>query len=206
MKNIIFGLASFFVCILLIMCIYTIQGKDTRKTETYEALSSALETAGEQLKEETYTSNEELKAAFIENVMAQIDSVSDVKISILEADYEKGIISAEAVETYTHPNGNEGTVSCKKTILWNKQEEPEESEKTVKTYQINFYYDTDMKEENLYKSYTLSEGETLKEPTAPKAEGTKVFAGWKDAVTVADADFTGSAAADQNYYAVWKEE
>lgn len=202
MKNIIFGIASFLVCLLLILCIYTVQGKDTRKTEAYESLEASLKTAGEQVKEETYDSDDELKAAFIEYVLAQTDSTSDVQLTVLKADCKKGIISAEIVTTYTHPNGEEGTVSCKKTMIFDKKEETEE---TAKNYQINFYNSSEIKVENLYKSYTLKEGEALKEPVIPKDSKNRVFVEWKDAATNENVNLTEPASKDLNIYAVWKD-
>lgn len=200
MKNLAFGVISFFICISLIICIVTIQGKDTRKQETQEAVSNALKAAGEELKKDTYTSNEEFEAAFMELFLAQINSASNVTVTILESDYEKGILSVEAVETYTHPNGKTGKVACQKTIILERSKDEIPDICTVR-----FYTENSIKEENLYKSYTLTKGEALKEPKAPSGEG-RTFLGWVNAGTDEPADFTNTAEESMNFYAVWREE
>lgn len=119
MKNMILGVASGIILILLLLCLYTVQGDATRSRESSESIAQAMENAvAKMAKEENgYQSNEEFRAAFIENLLAQIDSKSDVKVKILMSDYEKGLIQAEVTEDYTTPRGDAKSVACMRTIL-----------------------------------------------------------------------------------------
>lgn len=201
MKNIIIGAASFVIALLLIMTVYTLQGRETRNEEIQDGLSNAMTAAGEQMKETgAYESDEELAAAFTEHLMLQMDSASDVDVTILGADHEKGVISAEVAETYTHPNGKEGKASGKRTIILDRKKE--ETEKG--SHNVKFYLDSTQTEETLYKTATLKEGEPLTEPQEPEGEEGKQFAGWKDAGTGQMAVFGAGILEETILYAVWR--
>ena len=49
MKNIVIGVASAIVLVLLLFCIYTLQGEATRKTESSDSITQAMENAGQPL-------------------------------------------------------------------------------------------------------------------------------------------------------------
>lgn len=102
MKNIVIGVASAIVLVLLLFCIYTLQGDATRKTESSDSITQAMENAAAKMTEdeEVYTGNEEFRTAFVQNLMLQLDSASDVKVKILMSDYQKGLIQAEVTQHY----------------------------------------------------------------------------------------------------------
>lgn len=204
MKNIIIGAASFLIAILLIMVVYTVQGRETRNEEIQDGLSGAMTAAGEQMKETgAYGSDKAFAAAFTENLMQQMDSVSDVTVSILEADSEKGIISAEVTQTYQHPNGKEGKTSCMRTLVLDR--ENEELLQLKKSVIAVFYTEQDLEEDHLYKTQLLLEGEKINVPKDPKKDG-YVFVEWRDAKTEERADLeAGAPKEDTYYYAVWRE-
>ncbi|MCI8327441.1 MAG: hypothetical protein HFI37_06665 [Lachnospiraceae bacterium] len=151
---------------------------------------------------ETYKSNESLEAAFLGNLIQQLDSSSEVEVHVLKADKEKGIISAEVTETYRHPNGKEGKVSCRRTFVLDQRDESLLREK--KSYLINFYAEGDLKEDNLYKSSLLLEGEEIKEPKVPEKKE-HIFLEWRNARTHEKAEFNGGVYQEENFYAVWTE-
>ena len=81
MKNIIIGAASFVIALILIMTVYTLQGRENRSEEIHDGITNAMTAAGEQMKENgSYGSDEEFSAAFIENLMQQMDSASNVEV------------------------------------------------------------------------------------------------------------------------------
>lgn len=206
MKNLIIGAASFVIALLLIMTVYTFQGREARNEEIHDGLSNALSAAGEQMKESgAYESDGAFEAAFVENLMQQLDSSSNVEVSVLSADSEKGVISAEVTETYQHPNKEEGKVSCKRTLILDREDESLIQEK--KSYPVSFYLDQYLKEEELYKSSILLEGEQIRQPQAPEKEE-YIFVEWRDARTKEKAVFEEETGIheDKIYYAVWKEE
>lgn len=122
MKNIIIGVATAVITVLLILCIYTLQGDTVRKNETADAITQAMENAAAKMAEEenTYQDNEAFRAAFVENLLPQVDSASHLKVRVLMSDYEKGLIQAEVIETYKTPNGKEKAVSQTRTIVLEK--------------------------------------------------------------------------------------
>lgn len=122
MKNIIIGVAAAVITVLLILCIYTLQGDTVRKNETADAITQAMENAAAKMAEEenTYQDNEAFRAAFVENLLLQVDSASHLKVRVLMSDYEKGLIQAEVIETYKTPNGKEKAVSQTRTIVLEK--------------------------------------------------------------------------------------
>lgn len=203
MKNIIIGAASFIIALLLIMTVYTLQGRENRSEEIHDGITNAMTAAGEQMKENgSYGSDEEFSAAFIENLMQQMDSASNVEVSILKADSGKGILSAEVTQTYRHPNGKEGKVSCMRTLILDREDETLRQMK--KSYVASFYTKEDETADSLYKTSLLTEGEKVKVPKAPEKEG-YVFLEWRDAATGQSADFTEEVFEEKVFYAVWKE-
>lgn len=205
MKNIVIGTAAFIMALLLIMIVYTFQGRETRNEEIQDGISNAMTAAGEHMKEDgAYDSDQEFEAAFVESLLQQIDSSSNVEVTVLKADHEKGIISAEVTETYQHPNGKTGKVSCKRTLILDREDEKIAEERKKKSYLVTFYAEEDLKDENLYKTALLLEGQTIKVPKNPEKKGF-IFVGWKNARTNEMADFTESVYQEELYYAVWKE-
>ena len=89
MKNIVIGVASAIVLVLLLFCIYTLQGEATRKTESSDSMTQAMENAAAKMTEdeEVYTGNEEFRTAFVQNLMLQLDSASDVKVCYADQDH-----------------------------------------------------------------------------------------------------------------------
>ncbi|MCI8282878.1 MAG: hypothetical protein HFI76_14645 [Lachnospiraceae bacterium] len=120
MKNIVIGICAFVLTGILILTVFTIHGRNMRQTELDQALAQALEeTIAKTGKNHTDgpKSNEEMTALFLEKFLTQLESNSQAAVHILDADYEKGLLSAEAVLTYYHPTGKEGSVSSRQTAI-----------------------------------------------------------------------------------------
>lgn len=119
MKKIMFMMLSIVIVLVMIMTVYTIDGKNIRQTELNNALNSSMESAMSQLTlaEGKPNSNEEWVAMFLESLVIQIDSASDLTVTILEADMEKGVLSVEAVLTFKHPIGSLGSVSAERHAI-----------------------------------------------------------------------------------------
>ena len=161
------GLAAFFVFAMML----TVYGRNVRKEETDTALAQAIDaTLSGVMSENNYTieENETFIADFLKALLIQTNSDSDLKVSILEADYELGILSVEITEKFKHPNGKEGTVSEVRTVIFDKEKEEEEIYKTVRFYVGD----------QIYKEYTLLKDSLCSVPVAPKQEG-KIFRCWR---------------------------
>lgn len=100
-------------------------GRSTRQIELDNALKSSMEEAMTSLmyEEGGPVDEKEWKAAFLQSLVVQINSTSDLKVTFLEADMAKGILSVEATLTWNHPIGTVGSVSSVMTVIIEEYEE-----------------------------------------------------------------------------------
>ena len=119
MKKSIMAILSMFIIITSFLISFTLHGRNARQTEIDNALMTSMKQAMETLLvvEGKPASEEEWKVMFLQSLVTQIESESDLTVNILEMDMEKGILSVEAVLTFRHPIGTEGTVSAFRTIM-----------------------------------------------------------------------------------------
>lgn len=182
MKQIVYGMICTFMLTCIFMIVMTIYGRNLRQTEADHTLAEAVDTAMEDvLKEKSYgvSNSNEFVADFLQLLLRQLNSTSDVTVSVLEADEEMGILSVEIVENFKHPNGKDGTVSKVRTVILDK---PQEIEKEYKT--VSFYLGDD----ELYKEYTVLKDTFCTIPLPPEKEG-KTFSHWR----FVEGDATGKA-------------
>lgn len=173
MKNIISGIMTMFIVFLLIFIMAGMYGRTTRKQELENALNNGMQIAVEMIAEDSAyapTSNEELIADLEQAMIMQLHSaINELTINVVAADYKKGILKVEAVATYPHLSGGEGTVSVTKTIILDYYQE----ERQKQEYKIYYYING-----KLYRSYTVNYGGTVIVPPSPEMDG-KTFKGWK---------------------------
>ena len=173
MKHIIIGICSCVMAGLLILTVYTFYGRSVRKAELNQALTLSMEQALEQTAAgELYGSgnDRELVAVFLESFLMQIDSSSEVTVHVLDVDYEKGLLSVEAVLSYRHPIGLPGAVAMQKTVLRENYGEEKPAEFCSISYIVEGSY---------YKIYNVLKGSTMMIPGAPVLSG-KRFLGWRE--------------------------
>lgn len=173
MKQIIFGLLSTLMIVFVLMILMTTYGRNLRQTETEHSLAEAIDDSlAYVMNEENYTieNQDAFVADFLQMLLVQLNSTSDVNVSILEANMEYGILSVEIVQTYNHPNGNKGTVSEVRTVIFDKKAKEAEPEKRT----VGFYY---AYEGELYKEYIVEKGNVCPVPPPPTVEG-KTFKHW----------------------------
>ena len=124
MKQMVFGLIAVTMVVLFLTIIITVHGRTLRSSEVSQSLSEAMQTTmNHLLSQNSYSisDTDEFIADFLEAFLIQVNSDSDITVHILEADVQKGLLSVEVVETYTHPNGEKGQVSACRTILLDKK-------------------------------------------------------------------------------------
>lgn len=120
MKQIIFGVTAGMILVLFLGVIISIHGRTLRQDEAEQSLEAAMQNAMKQLTEErnyTFSDREEMVADLLEALLIQINSDSELEVSILKADEKRGLLSVEVVETYRHLNGEEGKVSAQRTMI-----------------------------------------------------------------------------------------
>ena len=177
------------------MMILTINGRTNRSMEIKSNLSSAIEGAVEELKlEKSYDIEnvDQYLADFTEAMSMAIDSDGEIQTEIMNVEKDRGLLSIRVTETFTHPNGKEGTVSEERTVILNCVSE-EESE----TYTVKFY--VAQGEQRAYKKYTVVKGDVISLPVNPTREG-MTFGGW---VSPTGADMTAPIESDLEFYGTW---
>lgn len=110
---------SMLVIIIFFLIFFTLHGRNARQTELDNALNVSMKQSMDALLVEVGRpgSEEEWKMMFLQSLVSQIKSESELTVNILEIDMEKGLLSVEAVLTYTHPVGTEGSVSAQRTVV-----------------------------------------------------------------------------------------
>lgn len=119
MKNMLIAFIAALCGVVIILIGFTMHGRSTRQVELDNALKSSMEEAMTSLmyEEGTPENEKEWKAAFLQSLVVQINSTSDLTVTFLEADMARGILSVEAVLTWNHPIGTVGTVSSTMTVI-----------------------------------------------------------------------------------------
>ena len=175
MKSVFLGFGITLCVILSVIIVLTINGRNMRTNELNDALNSSLEETVRNLKDDnTYSINnaDEYVADFMEAFLVQINSDSTVTINVLGVDYEKGLLSVEVIESYKHSNGNNGSVSAIRTVIF---EQATESSDSVADEQVKITY---MLPHNIiYKEFTVKKGSDIIMPQNPSIDG-KEFLQW----------------------------
>ena len=172
MKHMIYGIALLAVTIMVIAGVMVVSGRDVRENETDKALNTAVEQTLEQLKK--YGSYEigneqELIADFQQSLLMHISSDASVKVQILTADTEKGVLDVEITETYKTVNDKVEQAVCRKTVIL------EEYSEKRGYCTAEFFIDG-----AVYEKYSLYKGSRILIPREPDKRGS-VFRGWKKA-------------------------
>ncbi|MBD5556843.1 MAG: hypothetical protein HDQ95_16260 [Roseburia sp.] len=192
MKSIILTIVSTILGVLTLMIVMTVSGRENRSTEIKSNLDSVVEeTVSNMEASQKYSINNtnEFLADLVCNLVAELDSDSGIEVNILKCDKERGILSVRVTETFKHPIGKPGTVTCDRNVVLNKMpvDLPEQ-------HNVIFFVGSDD-----YKSYYINDGECMEAPEEPVLEG-KTFYGWKD-VEGYLADFSQPVTEDMIYYA-----
>ena len=192
MKQIAVLFSVFFLGVITIVSVMASGGRSNREMELADNLPAAVEeTVSELMEEKNYdiTSENEMIADMVEDLSGKLDSNSDITVNIENIDVAKGLMSIKVVASYQHPNGKEGSVSCERTVVFNKlQDDPAE------LCQVRFLVDA-----RTYKTCNVWPGDTISAPSEPMVSG-KTFDYWVD-VEGNPVDFTQPVTQNQIYYA-----
>lgn len=120
------------ICMLLLVftveIVQAVENRSIREEELRQAVTSAVYTALEMtITEREYIVereagisqeeilNEKMKECFLTSLETLIKSNSKITITILEADYRRGILDVEAEAEFLYSNGKLGNISYRKT-------------------------------------------------------------------------------------------
>lgn len=196
MKNIVNMLIVLVLGVIAIASMMTVAGRSNREMELTNNLPSITEeTVNTLFADKKYDINNrnQFISDFAEHLSAVVDNDCDIAVNVMKADLEKGILSLRIVAEYEHPNGEPGTVSCDRTVIFDKVSEDEPEVYTVK------FFTGHSGEIECYKSFQVYAGEKVQIPAAPQSE-TGAFAGWLDANGYL-ADFSQPVQRNLAYYA-----
>ncbi|MFV0466545.1 MAG: InlB B-repeat-containing protein [Lachnospiraceae bacterium] len=161
-----------FVSILLgFVMLLSVSSKTLRENELRQELAAALDLTIRELalvQDDGGMSQEEFISIFMQSLISGIHSESDLKVEILSADPEMGILSADVLMTYSYPNGKIGRISELRTIILDREIEFEPV-----NYTVTYLYPTG----DIYKQYGLEEGSHIPKPKDPARSG-QSFLGW----------------------------
>lgn len=192
MKQIAVLFSVFFLGVITIVSVMASGGRSNREMELADNLPAAVEeTVSDLMEEKNYdiTSENEMIADMVEDLSRKLDSNSDITVNIENIDVAKGLMSIKVVASYQHPNGKEGSVSCERTVVFNKLQDD-----TAELCQVRFLVDA-----RTYKTCNVWPGDTVSAPSEPMVSG-KTFECWVD-VEGNLVDFTRPVTQSQIYYA-----
>ena len=121
----------------------------------------------------------------MEDLAAGLDTDSDIKVEITNVDLERKMLGMKVTETFYHPNGRQGSVTCERTVILDPSESVKDPE-----YKVRFYVSG-----HLYKACMVLAGDTVNEPVKPDG-----ISGWQDEYGYL-ADFGQPVMQDLTYYA-----
>lgn len=193
MKQIAVFFSVFFLGVITIVSVMASGGRSNREMELADNLPAAVEeTVSDLMEEKNYdiTSENEMIADMVEDLSRKLDSNSDITVNIENIDVAKGLMSIKVVASYQHPNGKEGSVSCERTVVFNKLQDD-----LAELCQVRFLVD----DARTYKTCNVWPGDTVSAPSEPTVSG-KTFDCWVD-VEGNPVDFTQPVTQSQIYYA-----
>lgn len=172
MRNIVIGVCSLALFLMLLMVGYTVTAREKRSAELEAALDLAMEQTVENLgypDEYCPQNDEELVALFEQQFLAQLSSEAEYQIKILDVDCKKGLLSVEVTERYAHLNGKPGSITIQKMIIRDKTAETA----VYGTKSVSFFLN-----DRLYRRYEQNAGSFVAIPRDPCIENA-AFSGWR---------------------------
>ena len=135
----VFGMSV--IMMLSVLMVFQMMSMNIRRDELTTCISTAMTSTQiimqEQIEDQVYgtntkrkeiTSNEEYLEEFASNFYKLINSDSKYKIKVFGIDYTKGFIDIEIESTYIMFNGEEKTISSRKTSIVDVLMDEEEGE------------------------------------------------------------------------------
>ncbi len=166
MKYVIKGGIMAAIAFMVIVAAMIISGRSVRKNELENTLEHATKQTVEYLKKNPQIDRQEFVQYFKNNLEMGIESDSEILVSIIEADTEKGILSVHAEGNFQNCLGKKEKVEADKTVILEKYQLEKKKQYTV-VYKIAG---------EIYKVYKLTEGSKMPTPVNPEGN----FEGWID--------------------------
>ncbi len=200
MKKVVFGILLGILVILFGIALLTLNGRLKKSKDLENGLNKAvresLQTVIES-KDGASLKDEELEALVKKQLEKRLktrerktqDANYRLDLTIRVSDPKKGVLSCEAEEHYTHPNGKVGVLHARSTAIVERQV-------PQKMRQVTFYLPTE-NGKSIYKQYMLPEGSDFPEVGDPTLSG-KRFSGWEK-LDGSSVDLPDTVSQDEEY-------
>lgn len=179
MKHISFALVLLSSIVLSIAIIFASGHKTSRENEVENALDIAIESALENVMyDKTYTidNTEEFMADFLEDLMLQMDSDSNVHVVCKAIDMEKGLLSIEVTASFLYNNGNQGQVTVERTVVFESAKNTASTTtQATEEYCVIEYYAIGDNGYELYKTLTVKKGSKITNISTPSIADKKFY-------------------------------
>lgn len=161
MKNVIMGAMMSVIILLITIIILTTDDRIVRINEDNTALANALDESISVIDTDKYSiaDTSQLIADISQGLFMQIESDSDITVNVMDADKDKGIVTVEAVQSFTKPTGKQGQAAATRTVIL-EEKQPEDN----RIYNIHFL----TADGSTYMSYGVKNQEQLILPEPPK--------------------------------------
>lgn len=120
MKHVGMALILFMSIVLTMASVMAVNNRSFRDNEMQNALDVAIENTLDNLRTDRVYEIEDWNVFvtdFLEDLLYQIGSDSEVSVAVKEADIENGLLSIEVTMHFTYGNGNDGHVSAERTVM-----------------------------------------------------------------------------------------
>jgi hypothetical protein len=103
--------------LLFLSCDLSVESKTVRQNELDCMINTAMNQTINELKNDSTISKEEFHTFFMARFVMRMESDSAVTIKSMTFQEDKGLLSVEAEEHFTYPNGAKGTVKTAKNMV-----------------------------------------------------------------------------------------
>lgn len=169
MKSVAIGVV--FICSLILGSAFlmTMEGKSIREQELNDSVSIAMKREAEQLL--TNLSEGELEQALSDSFWKRIRGNGSIRVQILAADSELGMLAVRVYESYQHPNGMQGSLETERVLI---KESVQGDQEQLSLYKVIFQVEGDE-----YRTFQVEAGQRIRTPEAPERDSYQ-FLGWMD--------------------------
>lgn len=136
MKGGVTAFISILILVLVGLTIFTVSGRNIRKSELDKSLTNAIEQTMEVIyleKSYTVANKDELAADLTGNLLTQLSSDSNIEIKILNVDFVNGCLDVQAIEKFKYFTGKEGIIEIRKTVIFEQYNDPND-----RFYEVRF--------------------------------------------------------------------
>lgn len=146
-----------------LLILMAVTSRSVRESEAEQALAASVEQSFKYLMSENgykIGGYDELIADFNQNLILRLNSDSDLKVEVLTADLEKGILDIRVTEGYQTVSGKRKEAVCRKTVLL------EQFIANKKYFVVTYMVDG-----KIFNQYSIYSGGTPIVPNQPRKEG-----------------------------------